>query len=487
MRLSETNKQDYIPFEYTIVEARGKPKQKGVLMTLEGVLQRADTKNANGRVYPRGLWDKIMADEDVNTRVSNRRMLGELDHPASGSTSLSRVSHVITEHGINSNGEVRGKIDVLDTPSGQIAATLFEAGVQLGISSRGDGSVEKRGEVDEVQEDFRLETYDLVLKPSTPGAYPQVVESEEAAQKNTELIAQAVEGLVKSTTEIDVLLECHKIISVLPGCELRCENALALLKQKLSESQKEPKQLSEVNRMTIQPTVSAPSDAAASLSPEMAKLIQGLVDAGVAEAVAGKDIEISKLNQQIVELSTVRSTLETRLGAAEELIEEFTRKVKDLSENQQQDEELVKRHNAAVALLDESVSRLQEMGEIKRRLVAAESLLAASLAKHQAEAVERAVDRCLEAISDETVRANVSNLLEDCKTSQEVEQKFAMLSSIIETKRPDPSVREPLPPRQGEIVESVAVTEVANRKASANGGDFVTAKLLSRVQSSEVI
>lgn len=476
--------QETLPFEYTIVEKRGATKRDGVLLKLEGTFQRADTKNANGRVYPRGLWDKIMGDDGVNERIGARRMVGELDHPASGSTSLNRVSHVITEHTLLPDGRVNGSMEILNTPAGQIAATLFEAGVQLGISSRGDGSVQKRGETDEVQNDFRLETYDLVLKPSTPGAYPQIVESEEAAKKNAELIASAVEGLVNSTSDIDVLLECHKIISVLEGCESRCESMLALLKEKLSSSKQEQQpnnQPSEVTEMKTR-NVPAPSDVppGVNLSPEMANFLQEWVNKGVTEAVAEKDEEIASLNAQIARLSEHRSALDVRLEAAKELIEEFTRKVKELSENASTDEVLHERYSASVRLLDEAVSRLQEMGVMQRRLDAAEQLLSASIARHQQESIDRVIDNTLaDAGLDEETTEKFRGLLSECTTADEVEERFETLASLIEVDY-EPEEREPLPRPRRQIDE--------NRRATPtpSSGINLTSRLTSRIHGGTI-
>lgn len=476
--MSQQHLSEVIPFEYTIVE---KEKRPGVLMTLEGTFQRAGTRNANGRVYPIPLWQKLMSNEDVNERLKARRMLGELDHPASGATSLSRVSHVVTEHKLLNDNIVKGRLDILDTPMGQIAATLARAGVQLGVSSRGDGSVERKGDVDEVQNDFRLETYDLVLKPSTPGAFPSIVESEEKAKENLNLIAQAVEGLVKSTSDVGVLLECHKIISVLEGCESRRESILAELKAKLSKGQQEQPttQESEDDNMSGTP-VPAPTDAPiVNLSPEMKNFLQEWVEKGVAEAVATKDAEIGKLNERIVNLSSERDDLAEKVAAAEQLIDEFTRKVKELGDNQRTDESLKQRFEASVALLDEAMSRLQELGETQRRLAAAEELLTASIYRHQMESVAAHIEGMIGELDEET-QSKVRGLLEDCETVEAVNAKFEHLSALLETHNsqiPRPPVTEPLPPRSGSIQEDV----VTRGKKQTGPSDYVTRRLISKV------
>jgi hypothetical protein len=456
------------PFEYRIVEKRGEPKRKGVLMTLEGTFQRADTKNANGRVYPSSLWDKVLSDGEINERLTKRRMLGTLDHPASGATSLSAASHVITSHQKVNDGRIKGNMDILDTPHGKIAATLFEAGCQIGISSRGDGSVEDKNGTSEVQSDFKLETYDLVLKPSTPGAFPKIMESEEDRQKNQELIASAVEGLVKGTSDVDVLLECHKIISVLDGCDARCEGVLGSIKQKLGKS-------GDIKSSAV-PANAPPGF---NLSPEMKDFLQEWVNKGVAEAVAEKLEEIAKLNERIVELTANNEGIGSKLTAAEELIEEFQRKVKELSTNQSTDEDLTKRYDASVKLLDEAVSRLQEMGELKRQLDAAKELLSASLRRHQEDAMDETMASMFDeaGITDEDKLKHYSEILSACESVEEMTAKFNSIRSLVETDDDDSVVREPLPTQQQRQLQ-----EQYNSKTQQPASqDFITSRLLSRM------
>lgn len=460
------------PFKYSIVE---KSKQDGVLMTLEGTFQRADTQNANKRVYPKSLWQKVMKDEDVNVRLQSRRMLGELDHPASGATSLSRVSHVITHQELTPKGEIKGRMDILDTPAGRIAETLFKAGVQLGISSRGDGSVEKRDGFAEVQGDFRLETYDLVLKPSTPGAYPQVVECEEDAQRNVNLIADAVEGLVNGSSDVNVLLECHKIISVLEGCETRREDI--------------QKQLTERLRLGVEPNNPVPKDddmktteggqaGGGDLSPELAALIREHAEALVGEKLAEKDQEIARLNQIIVTTTQEKEGIEERLDAAEQLIEEFQRKVEELSEKQTGDEQLQLKFEAALKLIDEATSRLQELGDTKRRLDAAKGLLAASIDRHKEDAVNKAVEAAIGDL-DEAVQKKLRPILESCGSPVEVQKRFDELSDLMEGLTEAKVEREPLPSSKGKE------TSLTEGKSDDSGkvlhGDFITRRLMGRI------
>jgi hypothetical protein len=154
---------DVMPFQYQIVES------DSGRFRVEGIFQRSDVENANKRIYPRRIWEKELKEQRVLDAVQKRAMFGELDHPADGKTSLKRVAHLVTDLQLQEDGNVTGAAEILDTPNGQILKTLFESGAQVGISSRGSGSVQNGV----VQEDFKLGTFDFVARPSTPGALPR--------------------------------------------------------------------------------------------------------------------------------------------------------------------------------------------------------------------------------------------------------------------------------------------------------------------------
>src|SRR5438477_8749761 len=131
---------EYIPFsDYKIIEDN---KSTGKFL-VGGVFQKARDENANGRAYPRKLWERVLSDEKIKERLNKRRMLGELDHPAEGKTSLPRVSHVVTELKLDPDDFVRGKYEVFNTPHGQVLKELLRQGVTLGISSRGNGDLKQ--------------------------------------------------------------------------------------------------------------------------------------------------------------------------------------------------------------------------------------------------------------------------------------------------------------------------------------------------------
>jgi hypothetical protein len=138
-------------------------------MLLEGKLQEAEVKNGNGRRYPREVLEREV-NKYIQGPISNNNAMGELDHPEASVINLSNVSHNIKKVWWDGN-DLMGQLELLNTPSGKIAMELVSAGIPLGISSRGMGSVKQIGETVEVQDDFELLCWDLVSVPSTPEAY----------------------------------------------------------------------------------------------------------------------------------------------------------------------------------------------------------------------------------------------------------------------------------------------------------------------------
>jgi len=162
---------DYIPFEVTPQQINESMSTNDGKLIVKGVLQRAESKNQNGRVYPKDLLMRE-AKKYTENFIQQKRALGELDHPDSSVVNLQNTSHNVMEMHFNGNDLV-GTVEVLGTPSGNILKELFKSGIKLGISSRGLGSVETLGEsgAQEVQPDFELIAFDFVSNPSTHGAF----------------------------------------------------------------------------------------------------------------------------------------------------------------------------------------------------------------------------------------------------------------------------------------------------------------------------
>lgn len=143
-------------------------------MRIKGKLQEAEQKNGNDRIYPREVLMREVQ-KYADGPIKNNTSMGELDHPDSQVINLNNVSHVIKKVWWDNN-DLMGELELLNTPSGKIAQEIVLAGIPLGISSRGMGSVKQIGEAVEVQDDFELLCWDLVSTPSTPNSYMRLAE-----------------------------------------------------------------------------------------------------------------------------------------------------------------------------------------------------------------------------------------------------------------------------------------------------------------------
>jgi len=164
---------EYIPFKPVGPVNEQMGKQYGIPggLVVQGVLQRAGAKNQNGRVYPKHILDRE-AKKYQKEYIDQNRALGELDHPESSVVNLNNVSHNVLKMWWNGD-DLMGAVQILETPAGKILKSLFDAGITLGISSRGLGSVKElyKESAVEVQEDFELICFDFVSNPSTHGAF----------------------------------------------------------------------------------------------------------------------------------------------------------------------------------------------------------------------------------------------------------------------------------------------------------------------------
>lgn len=139
-------------------------------LVVKGVIQRAEAKNQNGRIYPREILEREI-NKYAEGPIKERRALGELDHPESSVINLQNVSHNVTKVRMVGD-DVYGEVEILSTPAGNILKELFRNGITVGISSRGMGSVQENGNgTVEVQDDFELLCFDFVSTPSTHGAF----------------------------------------------------------------------------------------------------------------------------------------------------------------------------------------------------------------------------------------------------------------------------------------------------------------------------
>ena len=181
-------------------------RNQGGQTMVEGILATAEVKNGNGRYYSRDIWEREM--DKYQEAIQGNKAIGELDHPETGVINLQNVSHKINEAHWEGD-DIIGTIEILGTPSGNILKELLRAGVTVGVSSRGEGSVQQVGEVLQVQDDFNLIAWDFVSTPSNPGSYMNVVSLNES---------------LKSPNNFDKYKEVNKLVQ-----EILCSNGQCLI------------------------------------------------------------------------------------------------------------------------------------------------------------------------------------------------------------------------------------------------------------------
>ena len=169
---------DVTPFRPTLRESKTRP---GVF-EVEGIMQRASAQNQNGRVYKKPILERECT-RYMEEFVKNGNAFGELDHPESPVVSLKNASHIVKELWWKGD-DLMGRVELLNTPAGNIVKEIIKAGHTIGISSRGTGSVQQTNEGTlEVQPDFELVCWDFVSNPSTHGAFMNPVSLNEGKVK----------------------------------------------------------------------------------------------------------------------------------------------------------------------------------------------------------------------------------------------------------------------------------------------------------------
>ena len=166
--------------------------EAGEPLMMKGILQKAETLNQNGRIYPKAILEREI--RNYQKFIKENRALGELDHPDSSVVELKNASHTVREAYMDGD-IVYGTVEILNTPSRKILQSLVESGITLGISSRGVGSTKSKGDMQIVQDDFQLICWDFVSEPSTPGAFMM--------KEGKEVSSQFINEVFNKTDRID--------------------------------------------------------------------------------------------------------------------------------------------------------------------------------------------------------------------------------------------------------------------------------------------
>lgn len=347
---------DIQPFKYQLIESEsGHGKTK-----VRGVFQRADEKNANGRVYPRKLWEKILSSNDLKETIERRRMVGEVDHPMESEVKLSKAAVVITGLQMNENNEVVGELEILPTDYGKHVSALFNSGVEVGISSRGEGSTYEKEGVEYISEDdYRLLAFDIVASPSTRGAYPtllkeskkdpdnsndKIEETQMSANQNFNSLRENIRSVVgtdlSKTTKDQrsrLVTEAERLVGELSKVTSEDQSFRILGESLASDLLHFVKQ---AESSEVSPVLENQIDAAAEIIEAMASEVKAregkvlrLASKRIAESSRKSSATIAELRKKnarlVRENSRLRKTLETAEVVGEEITNQFIALSKD--------------------------------------------------------------------------------------------------------------------------------------------------------------
>lgn len=411
----------------TLLEGEGSKPAK-VLLTLEGVFQRSDTKNANNRIYPESIWKKVLEGDSKHLRaVSDGDMIGEADHPKDGETLMQRAAGRVTKLWRNpeNDKEIMGRFSVFDTTRGRDLKAIHEGGGRLGVSSRGNGSVVRVDGKDVVQDDYDLQTWDVVYNPSTPGAYPKevaegtkspgkkVVEAGKATRVNWQdvphMLTEKVDLLERTARSPSKILETVASIKIDKNRPLHESMADARIAyRKLTETdgpltEEESKAISMFVHRAYAGVVKVGSGpVTAKITWKGGALSESF---GVAE-IRAKTLE--ELRERMAErVGGLSGVVEVEIDRSEEVIEECTQRFSSLLEAQ----------TSKAALLEQKVLEAEERvkranadkTEISSKLLAAKDLITkfaarVKLAETKNEDLEstfKAAEALIEGIADE--------------------------------------------------------------------------------------
>mgnify|MGYP002629388422 CR=1 FL=1 len=329
---------------------------KDAKWTVVGTFQLSDVQNANKRSYPRKLWERLIGDEKsyVQEAVKARGMVGMFEHPEDGRTVGPGGAMVVTELDLREKGEVYGEAELLDTPHGLILQEYTAKNVRWGVSSRGTGRV---GDDGVVAEDFRLITWDAVMSPSTPGAYPRrKVETapkvKESLETETDCREAEISEQIRQIDETDINDLDAVTWKVLFGKTQKVADAIAELSSD-----------------------SAPSTPAVlDMQAWLTRQLQGLNEAAVTLVQEREEVLASELE------TSVSDANESLLGTITSLREQISDAMSEVTDSQNKLEEA---ESDIAGLRDERDALLEQLdavegreGSLTTRLELAESLLA---------------------------------------------------------------------------------------------------------------
>jgi hypothetical protein len=345
---------------FSLVESGDGKKVKA-----RGEFAKADIATENGRVYPRPIWEREIT--RLAQSMTERKVLGELDHPADGKTLLSRASHLLTGLELRDDGVLIGEAEALDTAKGKDLQALLKSGAKIGVSSRGFGSTKADSKGKEVvQEDYRLATFDFVADPADSTAYPEpFVESKEHGMdpKDQKQLDEEVETRVQERLQEEVAVKVQSAVQEREA-QLREEfsGKLPSMMGKLKGDLRE-----EVRGELL----SDPSVAGARTVLESVKTILRpyIIPADVEAVVRQKETEIKRLKEQVSERDLQLAGLEEEMEKLAKVAKEAGYKYfLEKTIGKEPEADLIRNLIGDVGLFESADSLKSRLGSVKTQL-----------------------------------------------------------------------------------------------------------------------
>ena len=456
---------------------------KDGVWVLEGPAQKSDERNANNRYYPREIWERWIADPNSPAQIAirERAMIGHVEHPKDGRTDGNEGALVVTEAVLQKDGLVRAKFELLDTPKGLILQEYTRKGVKWGVSSRGNGSVNEKGRVN--PDDYVLETWDAVMRPSVTIAHPKLREGEVAQRAGS--VAESDDGSAAATLPADAERRVSDV-------ETLAEQAIDALDEmerhelsvRLLESMRALRpHMAVPAHPRVQEAVQRAFWKLSAVQESRTQTVDDLIEAACRQAGGDDDSSerdyasvLERVQRQATASATEAEDLRTRLEDAESRVLTAEWQVQEMQEQLR--------------------SADKERATAMRRATMAEQLLAERPAREVSGHVLDAVD---EAVSEVEGLEQFRHLLERCEEPDEVAALAESLlplvvkaatieEDVVET--PAPEVKEtakgnsrPTLPRGAVVSESDASDRPAEPKPKASRGVALAAGALAASKS----
>ena len=307
-----------------------------ILGSIKGKFGQVDVPTANGRRYPRPIMKSNL--DRLAEHIAARGVYGELDHPLDGRTKFQRVSHIVTNAMIESDGRFMGSWDIIDTPNGKIVSAVCRAQGRIGGSTRGTGTTSPaEGGVEDVNEDYRLITVDCVVDPASKGAYPKLVaEAKDLVQFEEmvvtyEVLKKDFPGLQEELTDLVLQEHKDKVQVQVPDDIGKARDAL-----KVEFDQKLAKQKEDLPMVVLEALGNFRTDVAAQERAKLLETLEPILDRGALEDIsrvlARRGIQVpEEYEGRIKDLSTALEGEKKKTSSVETKLEQLEKETAILS------------------------------------------------------------------------------------------------------------------------------------------------------------